>query len=87
MALPDILLSVSLLSFGGMVVGTGLLRLDRMDRRRLEIARQSNCQWHQWQTSEEEGWLVCRLCGKRSQRLNPHEDPVRDATPSGSIFP
>jgi hypothetical protein len=87
MVLPDILLSASLLSLGGVVVGAGLLRLDRMDRRRLEITRQSNCRWHQWQTSEERGWLVCRLCGKRARRLNPWEDHNRDRIPSDNILP
>ncbi len=86
MALPDILLSVSLLSIGAAVVGTGLRCLDRRDRLRAEAARQSDCLWHHWQASEDAIWLICDLCGKRSRKLNPHHDPGLETPPPENII-
>lgn len=74
MVIGDTVTSICLLALGGIVVGAGLWHLDREDRRRVESIRQHCCQWHYWQASEERVWLVCRLCGKRSRRLNPRED-------------
>lgn len=88
MPVPDILLSVTLLSLGGAVVGAGLWRLDRQDRLRLQAARQSRCRWHRWQPLEEDrAWLTCALCGKRSRRLNPREERGREPLPSEHLFP
>jgi hypothetical protein len=86
MVLPDILLSVSLLSVGGLVVGAGLWCLDRQDRLRIEMARQGGCGWHEWRALEDGTWLVCGLCGKRSRRLNPCEDRGREPWPSENLF-
>lgn len=87
MVLPDIVLSVSLLSLGGVIVGAGLVRLDRQDRRRIEYTRQSACLWHHWQALEEETLLICALCGKRSRRVNPTRDRDPETIPLESIFP
>jgi hypothetical protein len=87
MALPDVVLSVSLLSVGGVFVGAGLRYLDRRDRLEVEAARQSNCRWHQWQAAEEGIWLVCGLCGKRSRKLNPRENRGGETVPSENIYP
>jgi hypothetical protein len=87
MAVPEIILSVSLLSLGGAVVGTGLWCLDRRDRLRIEAARQGNCRWHHWQALEDTAWLVCDLCGKRSHRLNPREGGPRETLPPENLLP
>ena len=81
MGVSEIIASVSLLAFGGIVVGAGLRHLDREDRRWIEAARQRGCLWHQWQASEGGICLVCRLCGKKSRRLNPSEDRVGERLP------
>jgi hypothetical protein len=86
MALPDIFLSVSLLSIGAVVVGTGLRCLDRRDRLRAEAARQNGCPWHHWQASEDAIWLICGLCGKRSRKLNPHDDLGHGTPPPENII-
>ena len=87
MALPDIILSISLISLSGAVVGAGLWRLDRLDRLRVEAAKQGHCRWHQWQASEDGVWLVCGLCGKRSRKLASPRDAAREALPSDHLFP
>ncbi len=87
MALPDVVLSVSLLSVGGVIVGAGLRYLDRQDRLEVEAARQSNCRWHRWRAADGGIWLVCGLCGKRSRKLNPREDRGRETVPSENDYP
>lgn len=87
MALTNIITSICLLSLGGIIVGAGLLRLDRLDRRRLEAARQNACQWHHWQLLEEGSSLVCALCGKKCRRLNRSPDRAPEPVPSDNLFP
>ena len=87
MALPDVVLSVSLLSLGGVIVGAGLRYLDRRDRQPAEAARHIHRQWHHWQAAEDEGWLVCDLCGKRNRKLNPRDDHGRETVPPENIYP
>ena len=86
MAFGDIVTSVCLLALGGVIVGAGLWHLDRQDRRRVEATRQNGCRWHHWQALEGGIWLVCRLCAKRSRRLNPHGKGGRETLPSENIF-
>ncbi len=76
MALPDIILSVSLLSLGGVFVGAGLRRLDRLDRRRMEDARQDTCRWHHWRVLEDGTSLMCDDCGKRNHPGNSSDDRI-----------
>ena len=87
MAFPDVVLSVSLLSMGGVFLGAGLRYLDRRDRLEAEAARHRQCRWHHWRAAEGGAWLVCDLCGKRNRELNPHDDHGREAAPSENIFP
>jgi hypothetical protein len=87
MPLPDIILSISLISIGGAVVGAGVWRLNRLDRLRVEAARQSGCRWHDWQPLDDGIWLVCGLCGKRSRKLTSPRDATREALPSDHLFP
>ncbi len=87
MALSYIITSACLLSLGGILIGTGLLRLSLLDRRRMEYYRQSTCRWHQWQVLEGGSSLVCALCGKRCQRVNPSRDKDPESIPSENIFP
>lgn len=70
MSFPDILLAVSLLSFGGAIVGAGLVCLNRRDRRYLERNKQEACRWHEWRVLEEGTTITCSLCGRRSLRVN-----------------
>ena len=86
MAFPDVVLSLSLLSVGGVFLGAGLRYLDRRDRQQAEAARHSQCQWHHWQAADDGGWLVCDLCGKRSRKLNPREDCGRETVPPENIY-
>ena len=81
MAFLDIVLPITIFSLGGILVGVGLWRLNRLDRERTDVIVQSNCKWHHWQAVEEGVWLVCRFCGKRSRRLNPREERVRETLP------
>lgn len=74
MLLPDILLSVTLLGLGGAVVGTGIVCLNRRDRRCMERNRQDACGWHQWQVTEGGSTVVCSLCGKQSPKVNGTRD-------------
>ncbi len=87
MALPDLILSVSLLSLGGVFVGVGLRRLDRLDRRRVESSRQNGCRWHHWQVLEEGTSLICALCGKKSRMVNPAHDRGSETISSGNTPP
>ncbi len=87
MALSYIITSACLLSLGGILIGTGLLRLSLVDRRRMEYYRQSVCRWHQWEVVDGGTSLVCTLCGKRCQRINPSRDKEPESIPSENIFP
>ncbi len=87
MALANVTASLCLLSLSVVFIGAGLLRLDRLDRRRTEYYRQAACRWHHWQVSEEETWLVCDLCGKRSRKVTRSCDRDLDLVPSDSLFP
>ena len=86
MALANIITSVCLLSLGGVIVGAGLFRLNRLDRRRMDYARQSACRWHQWRVLEDGSALTCSLCGKRWPRTNFPQDRDPESIPSENLF-
>jgi hypothetical protein len=85
--LTNIIAPLCLLSLGGIILGAGLFRLSLLDRRRMEYNRQNTCQWHHWQALKEGTSLVCALCGKRCQRVNPSRDKDPETIPSENIFP
>jgi hypothetical protein len=78
--------SFSLLVVGAIIIGAGLVRLDRLDRRRMDSYRQDACGWHQWQVHEEGAPPVCTRCGRRSGAPSPSRDPTRETISSDNIL-
>jgi len=78
--------SLSLLVVGAIIIGAGLVRLDRLDRQRMDSYRQDACGWHQWQVNEEGAPPVCARCGRRSGGPNPSRDATRESISSDDIL-
>ncbi len=87
MVLTNFTAYLCLFSLCVVFLGAGLLRLDRLDRRRMEYYRQTACRWHEWQISEEGNWFGCALCGRRSRMVNPSCDQDPEPIPSDTLCP